>query len=104
MGAEGKAAIDSGALVVDILYAGPIGLPPSDTELAAWVQAEDLHVTVVRPKPGDPSLTELQSREWTYIVDLNTMKIVWTGFGSYIGLNPNSMHVALTQLHAFLGK
>ena len=95
MGAEGQAAIEAGGLVTEVLY---------DGDLLSWIQANDLHVTVVKPKPGDPTLTDLQSREWSYIVDLKTMQIVWTGFGSYLGLNPNSMHVALTQLHTFLGK
>jgi hypothetical protein len=95
MGAEGQAAIEAGGLIVDILYSG---------DLLAWIQANDLHVSVVKPKPGDPSLTELQSREWSYIVDLKTMQIVWTGFGSYAGLAPDSMKTAIDQLHTFLGQ
>lgn len=30
-------------------------------------------------------MNQLVSREWTYVVDLKTMKIVWKGFGSYSG-------------------
>jgi hypothetical protein len=106
MGSEGQAAIDAGGLVVEVLYVGQdFVTPPTQNEMAAWIQTiPPLHVTVVRPKPGDPTLAELQSREWSYIVDLKTMQIVWTGFGSYAGLAPTSMHNALTQLHGFLGK
>lgn len=79
---------------MDVLYSG---------DLVSWIKAEDLHVTVVKPKDGQ-TLTELVSREWSYIVDLKTMKIVWKGFGSYGGTSPQSMNTALTELHGFLGK
>jgi hypothetical protein len=92
MGAEGQAAIEAGGLVVEVLHSG---------EPLPWIQAEDLHVTVVKVKDGE-TLQELQSREWSYIVDLKTMKIVWTGFGSYSGQNPQSFHDALVKLHEFL--
>jgi hypothetical protein len=93
MGAEGQAAIEAGGLVVEVLHQG---------EPLPWILAEDLHVTVVKVKDGQ-TLQELQSREWSYIVDLNTMKIVWNGFGSYSGGAPQSFHTALLKLHEFLG-
>ena len=106
MGANGVAAIQAGGLVVDVLYAGPFGAPPTQDELKAWIQAEDLHVTVVEPKPGDPTLQELQSREWWYLVDLKTMKIGWTGFGSYGGSSQSDSTAAeaFSQLMSALGK
>lgn len=94
MGAEGQAAIEAGGLVVEVLY---------DHDPLPWIQAEDLHVTVVTVKDGQ-TLQELQSREWSYIVDLTTMKIVWTGFGSYSGQAPQSFHTALVKLHEYLGQ
>ncbi len=94
MGAKGQAAVEAGGLVVEVLYTG---------DMVAWIQGEDLHVSVVKPKDAQ-TLQELVSREWSYIVDLKTMKIVWKGFGSYSGAAPQSMDTALTQLHTFLGK
>ncbi len=94
MGAEGQAAIEAGGLVVDVLYSG---------DLVAWIKTEDLHISVVKPKDAT-TLTELVSREWSYIVDLKTMKIVWKGFGSYGGGAPTSFHNALNELHTYLGK
>ncbi len=89
MGAKGVAAIQAGGLVVEVLYTG---------DMVAWIKSEDLKISVVKPKQGDPTLTELVSREWSYIVDLKTMKIVWKGFGSYGGGAPQSMDLALTEL------
>jgi hypothetical protein len=95
MGAEGQAAIEAGGLVVDVLHDGSDPLP--------WILAEDLHVTVVKVKDSQ-TIQQLQSREWSYIVDLKTMKIVWTGFGSYSGQAPQSFQTAITKLHEFLGQ
>lgn len=81
-------------MVVEVLYTG---------ELVPWIQAEDLHVTVVKPKDAE-TLNQLVSREWTYVVDLTTMKIVWKGFGSYDGSKPSSVDEGLSQLLTLLGK
>lgn len=91
---KGKAAIAAGGLVVEILHSG---------DLLSWIKAEDLHVTVVKPK-DDQTLDQLVSREWTYVIDLKTMKVVWKGFGSYDGSKPSSVAEGLTQLMTLLGK
>jgi len=93
---KGKAAIEAGGLVVDILHSG---------DLTAWILAEDLHISVVKPKDVE-TLSQLVSREWVYIVDLKTMKIVWKGFGSYSGgpASTNNINAGLTQLTTLLGK
>jgi hypothetical protein len=57
---------------------------------------------VVKPKDAQ-TITQLVSREWTYIVDLKTMKIVWKKFGSYNGAN-TSVDAGLTELMTLLGK
>jgi hypothetical protein len=90
--------------VVEVLHAGAsFSQFPTQTEMTAWIQNDSLHVTVVRPKDAQ-TLSELQSREWTYVVDLSTMKIVWTGFGSYDGSKPSSVEEGLSQLMTLLGK
>lgn len=81
-----------GGLVVEILHSG---------DLVAWIKSENLHVTVVKPKDAE-TLNQLVSREWTYIVDLQTMKIVWKKFGSYGGQN-TSVAEGLTELQKLLG-
>ncbi len=93
---KGKTAIEAGGLVIDILHSG---------DLVAWIKAEDLHISVVKPKDGE-TLNQLVSREWTYVVDLKTMKIVWKGFGSYSGgaSSTSTMTEGLNQLMTLLGK
>ena len=106
MGAQGVAAIQAGGLVVDVLCSGQLGGDPTLTELKGWITADDLHVTVVNPKSGDPTLQELQSREWWYLVDLKSMQITWTGFGSYGGTTQSDTIAteAFNQLMTALGK
>ncbi|MFO0569593.1 MAG: hypothetical protein U0263_28345 [Polyangiaceae bacterium] len=72
-------------------------------DLVAWIKNEDLHISVVKPKDGE-TLKALVSREWTYVVDLKTMKIVWKGFGSYDGSVPSSAEQGMTELLKLLGK
>lgn len=81
-------------MVVEVLFSG---------DLDAWILSEDLHVTVVRPKDGQ-TLQELVNREWTYVVDLTTMKIVWKGFGSFDGSQPSSVDAGLTELETLLAQ
>lgn len=91
---KGKAAIEAGGVVVEVLHSG---------DVLAWIKAEDLHISVVKPKDGE-TLSQLVSREWTYVVDLKTMKIVWKGFGSYDGSKPSSVDAGLVELMTLLGK
>lgn len=83
-------------MVVDVLHSG---------DLVAWIKAEDLHISVVKPKDGE-TLNQLVSREWTYVVDLKTMKIVWKGFGSYSGgaNSTTTINAGLDELMKLLGK
>ncbi|GMV19318.1 MAG: hypothetical protein HS104_09315 [Polyangiaceae bacterium] len=93
---KGKAAVLAGGVVVDVLHSG---------DLVAWSTAYDLHISVVKPKDGE-TLSQLVSREWTYVIDLKTMKIVWKGFGSYSGgaASTSTMTEGLNQLMTLLGK
>lgn len=93
---KGKTAIEAGALVVEVLY---------DGDLVAWSKGNDLQISVVKPKDVE-TLNQLVSREWTYIVDLKTMKIVWKGFGSYGGgaNSTTTINEAFSQLMTLLGK
>ncbi len=102
MGAKGQAAIQAGGLVTEVLYAGALGGPPTQAEMTAWIQTYGLYVTVVKPK-DDQTLTDLVSREWTYVIDLKTMKIVWKEFGAYDG-SKTSAGDGLTELMTLLGK
>ena len=86
--------VQAGGLVTEILYTG---------DLKAWIKSESLKVTVVKPKDGK-TLKELVSREWTYVVDLKTMKIVWKGFGSYDGSKPSSVDAGLAKMTQLLSK
>jgi hypothetical protein len=73
-------------------------------QLVPWIQAENLYITVLTTKDGQvPPGLQFQSREWTYVVDLKTMKIVWRGFGSYDGSQPSSAEEGMNQLNTLLG-
>jgi hypothetical protein len=54
----------------------------------SWVSGYSLNCSVMHDKDGNSreALREgSQDREWAFIVDLSTMKIVWRGFGSLGG-------------------
>lgn len=68
-----------------------------EDELDAWITTYDLKITVVRPK-SSAFLTEMGPREWGYIIDLSTMKIVWKGFGSFSTTTNSSAKQGLAEL------
>ncbi len=73
MGEHSSEVFAVGGTVVEILLSG---------DLAPWVETFNLHVTTVRPL-DDSTVDALGGREWTYVIDLSTMTIVWMQFGSY---------------------
>jgi len=50
----------------------------------AWTAAHSLNCSVMHDKDGAtrPALANNADREWAYLVDLSTMEIKWTEFGS----------------------
>lgn len=73
-----------------------------EDQLDAWITTYDLKVTVVRPK-STQFLSEMGPREWAYIIDLQTMKIVWKSFGSFSSTTNSSAKQGLAELQKLLG-
>jgi hypothetical protein len=88
LGAEGPNAVAAGGAVVEALI---------EDQLDAWITTYDLKITVVRPK-SPTFLTDLDGREYGYVIDLSTMKIVWKGFGSYSSTTNSSAKQGLAEL------
>ncbi len=73
---RGDELSNQGALIIELLLEGQSYITPDDEELTAWVKTSDLTVTTVR---GADARTEavFPSREYVYIVELESMKVVW---------------------------
>ncbi len=99
----GKSFVDAGGAIVEIL-ASKLGAAPMRSDLDAWIAGPGLPVTSVKDPDNLPlqSLTALERREITYVVDLRTMKIVDKIYGSIVGIGDSSaktgMNEALTLL------
>jgi hypothetical protein len=64
----------------------------------------EVAATTVAPRPGVSELDEGDaSREHAYIVDLSTMKIVWTKFGDYGPTDNSSAKQGLAEMSRLLG-
>ncbi|MCC6216005.1 MAG: hypothetical protein IT376_14155 [Polyangiaceae bacterium] len=70
--------------------------------LDPWVDTYDLSVTALSPAPGSTFGADLGGREWAYVVELSTMRIVWKGFGSYGPTTNSSALQGLVELEKAL--
>jgi hypothetical protein len=100
MAAMGKQVVDKGGVMIEIL-AAVAGAAPQKSDLDAWITTYNLPVTTVKDPDSMPlaSLTALVRREYTYIVDLSTMKIVNRYIGSTDGSGISS---AMTGMQTML--
>ncbi len=95
--------VHAGGAIVEIL-AGDIR-----SELDAWVNNFGLFTTTVRDPDSNTSqtLNALVRREYSYVVDLSTMKILAVYIGTTDGSKPNgvssSLHEAMDQVLGLLG-
>lgn len=101
MGEQAQAAVEAGAVVVEVVEQGASTGAPSDADMNGWIQTYGLEITTVRPKDGDTM--QLEGREWAYIVDLADMKIVWKAFGSYGTTSNSSATQGLAEIQTLLG-
>jgi hypothetical protein len=78
----------------------------SKVDLTNWVNGNQVAITSVRDPDGKypQSQMALQTREYWYVVDLRTMKILARYFGSYGGGMPSltAMNAALDDINARL--
>jgi hypothetical protein len=73
---QGDQLSGSGAAIIELVLEGGYDILPTDSELTLWVQGSDLTVTTVRPA-DDRTLIVFPSREYVYIVELDTMQVLW---------------------------
>lgn len=66
----------SGAAIIELVLEGGYDVLPTDEQLALWIEGSDLTVTTVRPADERTPLV-FPSREYVYIVELDTMQVVW---------------------------
>lgn len=93
--------MDAGGLVVEILGSKSGGVP-SQTDVKAWVDTYDLHVTTVKDGPGSKSIAFFGVRETAVVVDLRTMKIVKKVNGSVAGSGDSSVKQLVPEVLALL--
>ncbi len=89
--------VAAGGAVVEAL------LDSGQAALDAWINTYDLKISVVHPKQTSQFLTDLGPRETAYVIDLSTMKIVWTGFGSFGPTDNSSAKQAMAEMAKLLG-
>jgi hypothetical protein len=92
----------AGGRVIEVMFSGTAGAP-TDNELDSWVTAYDLKVSLVAPKGTSSLAGGASDREHAYIVDLSTMKIVWTVFGSYGPTTNSSAKQGLAEMRRLMG-
>jgi hypothetical protein len=82
--AQPRSVVAAGGLILEVL-----GIDGETTrqQLDDWVNGSNLTITTVRDPDGKypQSQAALTTREWSYVIDLRTMKVVYKVFGSYGG-------------------
>jgi hypothetical protein len=93
----------AGGRVIEVLFSGQMPGSQPLPELSAWITSYDLKVTALAPNAGNTLVASASDREHAYIVDLSTMKIVWTVFGSYGPTTNSSAKQGLAKMKELLG-
>jgi hypothetical protein len=72
-----QSIVEEGGAVIELVVDGQAtGLDPSKEELDVWVELSDLQVTTMGA--GDDNLRKVfPTRDHVYIIDLETMEVVW---------------------------
>jgi hypothetical protein len=96
--ARGDEIAAQGAVLLELVLEGNSSALPTDVELSTWVATSDLTMATVRPGDARTKLV-FPSREYVYIIDLSSMKVVWAkqalfsdptitslGFDAYLAL------------------
>jgi hypothetical protein len=96
--------LNAGGAIVEIL-AAVAGTAVTKANLDAWITTYNIPVTTVRDPDAMPSqsITALVRREYTYIIDLSTMKIVNRYIGSTDGSGVSSAETGMQAMMQLLG-
>lgn len=87
-GAQPRSVIAAGGEFLEVV--GIDGMA-TRSDLDAWIVSSNVSITSVRDPDGlyPQSQNALTTREWSYVIDLHTMKVVYKVFGSYGGGQPS---------------
>ncbi len=99
MAAMGKQILDKNGIIIEVL--SELG---SRANLDSWITTYKLTVTSVRDPDSMPmqSQNALIQREYNYIVDLKTMKIVDRVSGSTAGIGTSSAQTGMNKMLTLL--
>ncbi len=105
MAAQGKTVTDAGGVVVQIL-AARFGAPATKANLDTWVDTYKVPIHAMHDPPGvgTRTLDTYKRREYAFIVDCKTMKILDRIDGSVFGTGDSSFKQAVPKLMTLLGK
>jgi hypothetical protein len=97
--------LNAGGVIVEILGGGATGGQPTKAELDSWINTYNLPVTTVKDPDSMPqqSLTDLKQREFTFIVDLSTMKIIQFFPGTTTGIGTTGAESGMQAMMQLLG-
>jgi hypothetical protein len=76
LAAQGPATVQAGVAIVQVLVNSGM-----QSDLDSWINTYKLHTTTAQDPTG-MTLTDLVRREYCYLVDLATMKIIRVWIGS----------------------
>jgi hypothetical protein len=92
--------LDAGGIIIELL--AEIG---TRQNLDGWISTYDIRVTAMRDPDAmvNQSINALVRREYNYIVDLTTMRIVAVDIGSTGSAPTNSAQVGMMKMLQLLG-
>jgi hypothetical protein len=95
MAAKGKDVLDKGGIIIEVM-----AHMETRAEMDAWITTYKLPVTTVRDPDATPTQTldALVLREYNYIVDLKTMKIVDRMNGSVAGIGAPATTAGMNKM------
>ncbi len=88
-----------GALIIELVLEAPDGSVPTPAQLGSWAAGSDLTVTTVAPG-DDRAATVFPSREYVYIIELETMQVLWAEQAFFV--NPTITQTGMDVLEGYL--
>lgn len=105
MAAQGKTVVDAGGVVIQILATRTFAAA-TKSDLDTWINTYKVPITALHDPPGvgTRTLDTYKRREYAFILDLRTMKILERIDGSVTGTGDSSFKQAVPKLLALLAK
>lgn len=105
MAAQGKTVVDAGGVVIQVLATRAFAAA-TKSDLDTWVNTYKVPITALHDPPGvgTRTLDTYKRREYAFILDLRTMKILERIDGSVTGTGDSSFKQAVPKLLALLAK